>query len=290
MKLIHVLFLMFFFNVFELSSQTITLTYDGNGNRITKQINTNVPVAVIGGDSIVCKGNTAQLTASGGGTYVWGGGSTQATISVIADTTKTYIVVVTNGPGCKDTATKVLQVIPMVQITFIGGDSVVNKNQQVTYTVPYAANTFYDWSVINGTILSGFGTYQIIVIWDGNGAQGNVSVTAQVNGTNCQTFPQNKTIQVLPTGISEAGFQNLKIYPNPSQDMVNLSFETSEATPVAIKITNNIGVEFYFKQYLQSDNIYFLNFPRNNFGAAGIYTITLKTNKGIYSQNITITQ
>lgn len=68
------------------------------------------PVAVVPADFAVCAGSNAQLSASGGGTYLWTPAAgmipnnTVANPTVNLNATTTFTVIVTNGFGCADTA------------------------------------------------------------------------------------------------------------------------------------------------------------------------------------------
>ncbi|PSJ76097.1 hypothetical protein C7N43_15585 [Sphingobacteriales bacterium UPWRP_1] len=52
----------------------------------------------------ICNGQSASLTASGGGTYLWSNGATSPSISVSPTANTTYNVTVTNAGGCTATA------------------------------------------------------------------------------------------------------------------------------------------------------------------------------------------
>ncbi|OWY25535.1 hypothetical protein C7N43_20250 [Sphingobacteriales bacterium UPWRP_1] len=58
------------------------------------------PAANAGPDQIICNGQTANLTASGGNIYNWSNGLAGAAISVTPAATATYTVTVTNANGC----------------------------------------------------------------------------------------------------------------------------------------------------------------------------------------------
>ena len=62
-----------------------------------------LPIANAGTDQIICKGLSANLTAFGGGTYLWSNGSTNKSINVSPKNDTTYIVTVTlNGCSASD--------------------------------------------------------------------------------------------------------------------------------------------------------------------------------------------
>lgn len=69
------------------------------------------PAAGITGDDDICEGETATLTATGGGTYLWSTGQSSDVIMVDPLTTTTYSVTVTQG-NCEDVATFDVNVTP----------------------------------------------------------------------------------------------------------------------------------------------------------------------------------
>lgn len=91
-----------------ISFPTITTTYtlqvtDAAFNTATDNVTITVtppPVADAGTDVTICMGSSAALTASGGLTYQWSTGSTNASITVSPATTTTYTVTVTGAGGC----------------------------------------------------------------------------------------------------------------------------------------------------------------------------------------------
>jgi hypothetical protein len=80
---------------------TVTVTYS-NGCTATASTTATIAPSIAGsvvGPNSFCTGGSAVLTATGGLNYVW---STSATTPAITVTTAgTYVVTITNGPGCK---------------------------------------------------------------------------------------------------------------------------------------------------------------------------------------------
>ena len=70
-------------------------------------VTVNEPIYADAGDSVVIEeGQSIQLTASGGNTFLWSTGETTASIMVQPDTTTVYMVEVSNeGYSCSDTDT-----------------------------------------------------------------------------------------------------------------------------------------------------------------------------------------
>ncbi|MCC7331406.1 MAG: gliding motility-associated C-terminal domain-containing protein [Flavobacteriales bacterium] len=108
---------------------------DANGCKDTTQsvvtVNPN-PIAQIVGDTSVCEGNSIQLTAQGGSNYNWSTGDTTSIINVLPTDTTSYMVIVSSG-GCSDTATIVVNHIPLPSIVAYS-DTTVFLGQSATIT------------------------------------------------------------------------------------------------------------------------------------------------------------
>ena len=93
-------------------SPASTTTYTvGVNNGCVKDTNTVItvkasPVVTLSGSNSICQGSNTTITATGGGTYSWSGGttSTSSTINVSPATTTTYSLQVSNGTCAKDTS------------------------------------------------------------------------------------------------------------------------------------------------------------------------------------------
>jgi gliding motility-associated-like protein len=85
----------------------VTVTDPSNGCTATAIATATMspgPTAGAGADITITQGTSTNLTATGGGTYLWNTGETTSTINVTPTQTTNYCVVVTDGAGCKDTA------------------------------------------------------------------------------------------------------------------------------------------------------------------------------------------
>lgn len=114
-----------------------------------------LPTASIYGDTNICNGQSAHLTAIGGNTYLWSTTNTLDNIFVSPADTTEYYVVATDLNGCKDSAyftvnVKTLPPIPTLSIS-PNNDSIC-EGSNITFTTSNVGNTyiFYD----NGGIFS----------------------------------------------------------------------------------------------------------------------------------------
>ena len=105
---------------------------DVNGCTATSCITVSThpgPIANAGPDQMICAGQSATLTASGGLTYSWSpNGSTANPYVVNPASTTTYTVTVTDGNGCTSTDEVVVQVKPQPLVN-AGPDQVICAGQ-----------------------------------------------------------------------------------------------------------------------------------------------------------------
>lgn len=146
------------------------------------------PTVTASGNQIICPGQTATLTATGGNSYQWSGGSS-ATTSVIAVTptlTTTYSVTTTTGTCTSAPATLTVSVAPVPNIAITASDTIICPGQTSTITA------------------SGGGTYQ----WSGGSTSNNSTIFASPTNTTTYvvtvsngtcTAADSLTIHVLPS-------------------------------------------------------------------------------------------
>ncbi len=148
------------------TTYTVTVT-DGNNcsTTATRQVTVNqLPVAVINPSSVtICSGASQNLIASGGVSYNWsnqlGTGPSKLVLPVA---TTTYTVTVTDANNCTATASSVVTVNPITNITTEPVSQTACTGSAVTFSV-----------AANGTGL----TYQ----WKKNGANINLATLSSYN-------------------------------------------------------------------------------------------------------------
>jgi len=127
----------------DTTNYIVTVT-DINGCKNTDDVNVNIsnyPVAQITGDSLICEGNQASLTAYGGVHYLWNIGDTTAHITVSPSNTVIYYVTVTNSSNCKDSSNHEVVVHNTFHVVLataeFGTDNPISitQGQLITFTV-----------------------------------------------------------------------------------------------------------------------------------------------------------
>ena len=123
------------------SSGTYSVTGTGsNGCQNTASaaftVNPLPTISISASSTSICAGDSVTLTASGGTSYLWGGGQTTNPLTVTPGATTTYSVTGTDANGCQNTATQ--------QITVTAVDVATVEYAAASYcimpTVPGAQN------------------------------------------------------------------------------------------------------------------------------------------------------
>lgn len=234
---------------------TVTVTHpNGCSNLSAKKkvtVNANpVPVITPGGPTTFCDGGTVSLNAGSFASYLWSNGASVQTI--IADTTGTFTVTVTNANSCIGTSAPVSTLenaLPAATITvtgpttFCAGDSVKLTANGSTFT--------YQWrkganNIAGATAKIYYpktqGSYTVRV----TNANGCSKISAAVAVTvNCR---------LLGTEINNA---DMTVYPNPTSSVLHLQanniddnavlkmYDVKGTLLLEKKITTNSGVLNY---------------------------------------------
>lgn len=163
---------------------SVTVTNASGCSASTSQSLTvnQLPSAAISGQSSICNGTTAILTATGGTSYLWSTGATTPNITV--GQAGNYSVTVTNAGGCTATATQAVTLNALPTPAIAGPTSVCSGTNA---TLTASGGTSYLWS-------NGATTPSISV-----GVAGNYSVTVtNANGCSAATT-QSLTVNAAPT-------------------------------------------------------------------------------------------
>ncbi|WP_197429299.1 Ig-like domain-containing protein [Winogradskyella endarachnes] len=138
-----------------------------------------LPVADAGLDQVICEGDIAELTASGGPYFLWDNGETTPTISVSPEVTTTYSVTVFDDNGNESTDSVIVSVIniPIVTLT---ENLTICEGDSVTLTVSGGSSYLWDTGETSESIIVNplFDTvYSVEVFSDNNcSSVGTVSV------------------------------------------------------------------------------------------------------------------
>ncbi|WP_417266134.1 T9SS type A sorting domain-containing protein [Brumimicrobium sp.] len=221
---------------------------DANGCQSTDTINiqvTPLPNITIAGNLEICNGETTNLIANGGLSYVWDDLSTNATQTVSPTLTTSYQVTGTDVNGCSSiaSATVTVETTPNV---FISGATSICQGESVTLTASGALN--YNWSnAFSGasqTITPTGDTTLTVIGATANGCSSSSSITitvkpeASVNITGPNTLCNGESIVLTASGSSNylwsTGETTANIVVSPTSTTV---YSVTGSSPGACDVT-----------------------------------------------------
>lgn len=248
---------------------TATETYtvigeDANGceNEDSLTITVNpLPTVNAGDDVEVCDGESVTWNASGASTYVWSNGIGNGT-SFIPSQTGAFTVTGTDANGCSDDDEIVVTVndLPMVDL----GPNQTICNKQIITIDAGAGFSSYLWS-------TGATTQTIDV---DTTMAGTISVVV-TDGNDCEGYDEVVVQAYVCLGVGESSLNNeVSIYPNPANDVLNISLgdqhevESIQLIDFTGRVVESKGVNSDNEQLTVSGL------------AAGVYTLKLIGNNG----------
>jgi PKD repeat protein len=159
------------------------------------------PIISANANTAICQGDTVRLTASGGTSYSWSNGLTNATIGATA--AGNYTVTVTSAANCSATTTQQVTVraLPTAAITAgssttfcLGGNVTLNANTGSGFTYQWQNNGASILGATNPSYMTNAaGSYRVIV----TGGNGCVS-TSTANAVVVNALP---TPAFTPSGV-----------------------------------------------------------------------------------------
>jgi hypothetical protein len=205
------------------ANPTSTITYivtvfAGNGCSATDDVTVNVnaaPPASAGPPSVICNGESATLTASGGSSYAWSNGALTASTVVNPNITTTYTVTVSNSTSCTATASVTITVKPFVPPTINSTGPMGYCDGSTDPITLFASGGYssYQWS--NGATtqvitITGLGTYWVI----GTAANGCSDTSAVVVIQNLPSPVAPIILADGPTDFCEGDTISVNLYTN----------------------------------------------------------------------------
>jgi hypothetical protein len=255
-----------------------TLTGETNNCSTTETISISVfiPTLAISGNTSICNGETATLTASSANSYAWNNGFTSAVIQVNPLTTTVYsLTALTTSAGINCPSYSSFQVVvkPTPILTAIASRTNMCKNENNTITVSGASS--YSWNT-GATTASILITPSLVT-----------TINYSVLGTSSINCSSSTVIAVKVnacTGLSNLTEMNdlLTIYPNPNSG----EFKIKSDQALELKLINEMGQLIKYIS-LVSDN----NFEVDLSGlSVGIYFVTSVDQTIPINQKVLITQ
>ncbi|MDG2139216.1 MAG: T9SS type A sorting domain-containing protein [Flavobacteriales bacterium] len=192
-------------------------------------------------------------------TYTWNG--------ITYDSTGIYSTLFTNVDGCDSLHTLDLTIATtnVVILLQFGGDLIANI---LSGDPPF----IYQWSTgenIDQITPASNGEYWVIVT-DSNGC---VSDTAFYNVT------------WVPSSIRDLNLEKLIVYPNPSQDVFNLEFNSLVNQDLRVRVINILGEEIVKEDLEQFIGKYTKKIDLTT-NAKGVYSVEIVTDSGIINKTL----
>jgi PKD repeat protein len=230
------------------------------------------PVVSSSNDTTICKGDTIQISASGGIQYTWATSTTLSNLFVAnplawPNVTKVHNVTVSDTNGCKATTQVIVYVIqPFANPSITASDSLLTAS-------PSGGNLLYQW-YYNGSAINGATAQTLIVDSAGN-------YTVVVSDTSgCFSVSSAPLVFVGMSEASAAG--NWNFYPNPSDGNINVTCNSAFNGNVLIRLYNSEGkLVVTENRSVKQGDVYQLK----NDLSAGIYYLDISDNDGNLLKN-----
>lgn len=103
----------------------------------------------------------------------------------------------------------------------------------------------------------------------------------------------NKTTEVCQgmwqdhTSVTSRNISDVKIYPNPAENVVNIAFSSENAENGVVSVMNLVGQTVYTQPVEIVDGANLITVPVNRFNS-GVYMVTIRTNTGITTQKLIV--
>jgi|688.fasta_scaffold07089_9 hypothetical protein len=236
---------------------------------------------VIGGELFICKNVPSPLWSNYVGGNLWTTTDVADTI-YIADA-GTYGVTHTDVHGCSSFSQVTVQQYPEPQIPAISGEPNAVYNNTYSYAVASLLDYTYNWTVTGGTIVSGQGTNVIEVVWDQfiTGV-GEIQMT-WTNSYGCEST-QFYAVSV-DVSVQEIFASNLKIYPNPTRDLVNIQWDFMNENTY-LTVFDNTG-KLITTQKLNNQTLHILDLSGYE---NGVYQLRLSNENAVIVKAIAVTR
>ncbi|MFM2316332.1 MAG: hypothetical protein RLZZ155_664 [Bacteroidota bacterium] len=236
---------------------------------------------VIGGELFFCKNVPSPLWSSYVGGNIWTTSDASDTIYIVD--AGTYGVTYTDNNGCSSFSEVTVQQYPEPQIPTISGEPNAVYNNTYAYAVALIPDYTYNWIVTGGTIVSGQGTNVIEVVWDQFiTGTGEIQMT-WANAYGCEST-QFYAVSV-DVSVQEIIASNLRIYPNPTRDVVNIQWDFMNENTY-LTVFDNTG-KLLSTQKLNNQTLQILDLSGYE---NGVYQLRLSNENAVIVKAIAVTR
>jgi hypothetical protein len=200
------------------TTYTVQYTSDGCSATQTGVVTLSPSPTVTVSDTSVCAGESATLYASGssgGGSFVWSPGlETGSSITVTPASTSSYSVVYTLGSCSSAPAAATVTINPLPATTVTQSGNLLSADQN------FAS---YQWLDCNNAyaMIPGINTQSYL-------PPANGSYAVQIDLGGCADT--SACVMILTTSVGEQPDNKFIVYPNPAQDLLNVTGEFERNT------------------------------------------------------------
>jgi hypothetical protein len=204
-----------------------------------------LPTVTTTGDTSICAGGTATITAYGATTYTWQPGNLNGSMIMVSpNQLTTYTVEGTNQNGCKNTATFIVTVNPLPTVTLANQTAICADVVAFNLTGGVPAGGTYSGPGVNNNqfdpIIAGTGTHTITYTYtDANtGCSNSATNTILVN-----PLPPVPTISVNGTTFTSSAINGNQWYlnGNPVNGATNQNFTCTGNGSYSVCVTDANG-------------------------------------------------
>lgn len=235
-----------------------TVTDENNNCATTDTVRVNLalgePIINITADPpYVCEGGQTTLRpnvtgGTGSYSYYWTSTpgnftSNQKNPTVSPDDRTTYTVTV-NDQNFSPSESKTIEIMPNAVTPQIEGSETTDEFGQHLYTTSGADAAYYEWWARNGSVIQGQGSKEVTIEW-GRAGVGYVYLQ-KANEFGCYGDTTEMMVNIGTNNISELhAVENLTIYPNPVNEVLNIRFNLKEKKDVSFRLHNSMGKQIY---------------------------------------------
>jgi hypothetical protein len=251
------------------SSQTVTV----NGTTLNATISIIETSGAANNDGTICADASAQLTASGGTSYLWSTNAVTPLITVTPATTATYTVTVTNGSSCSAVTSATITVTPKVtpSVSIGASNNPICLGSSVTFTA---------------TPLNGGQAPQYKWFKNGNEIIGETNVTLTlsnlVNGDKIKVqLTSNALCAVNPAMSSEITMSVIPLsFPIPL--VTDISCRSNADGKIVATATGGTGITYSIAPNVGTQS------PSGTFNGLTpqTYTVTAMSQEGCTASNV----
>lgn len=228
----------------------------------------------------VCIGSSTTVIASGANTYTWSNAATGNSLTVSPTIPTTYSVTGTNSlTGCASNSSVTISVQSLCSITAGSSNTTICTGQSTPASAGIANNFYWSSSPSSVITASTLNHNSVTTLSPINTTTYYVSATSMISPCPGTASFVINVLNCLGLKNLDANNNELKIYPNPADEIISIkSFILNDNEVYKITLYNNIG------QLLKEEEIVFINQTatlNTEDLQNGVYNLKLKSDNSI---------